>query len=121
MSPFQKSTNLSALSFYKKDISCHKQWYQERKKAKGLEKKLSNKDKEKFMKEMEGKTCLITGATSGIGSSAALKLSDMGADICFIARSQEKAKNLGEKIFKISGKEPLSLLLNFFSNPFAFF
>ena len=44
------------------------------------------------MKEMEGKTCLITGATSGIGSSAALKLSDMGADICFIARSQEKAK-----------------------------
>ena len=25
------------------------------------------------MKEMEGKTCLITGATSGIGSSAALK------------------------------------------------
>ena len=62
------------------------------------------------MKEMEGKTCLITGATSGIGSSAALKLSDMGADICFIARSQEKAKNLGEKIFKISGKEPLAII-----------
>ena len=62
------------------------------------------------MKEMEGKTCLITGATSGIGSSAALKLSDMGADICFIARSHEKAKKLGEKIFKISGKEPLSII-----------
>ena len=68
------------------------------------------------MKEMEGKTCLITGATSGIGSSAALKLSDMGADICFIARSQEKAKNLGEKIFKISGKEPLAIIADLVIN-----
>ena len=62
------------------------------------------------MKQMEGKTCLITGATSGIGSSAALKLSNLGADICFIARNSEKARNLSEEIFKKSGKKPTSII-----------
>jgi len=58
------------------------------------------------MKKMEGKTCLITGATSGIGRSTALALSKMGANIFFIARSPEKAEGLKEEIKVISGKEP---------------
>ena len=43
---------------------------------------------------MEGKNCLITGATSGIGRSAALALSEIGANIYFIARDRNKAEIL---------------------------
>ncbi len=54
---------------------------------------------------MEGKNCLITGATSGIGRSAALALSKIGANIYFIARDRNKAEILKKEIFDNSGKE----------------
>jgi hypothetical protein len=45
------------------------------------------------MKEnLEGKVCLITGATNGIGEEAAKQICLMGADIFFVARNQDKAK-----------------------------
>ena len=43
---------------------------------------------------LEGKLCLITGATNGIGRSAAIELSKRGAEIAFIARDVEKAQKL---------------------------
>ena len=54
---------------------------------------------------LKNQSCLITGATSGIGKSAAIQLSLMGADICFIARNEEKAENLVRDIFNLTGKE----------------
>ena len=39
---------------------------------------------------MQGKTVVITGATSGIGGVAAEKLASMGARIVFVARDQER-------------------------------
>lgn len=54
---------------------------------------------------MEGKNCLITGATSGIGEATAIELAKKGANIFFIARSEAKAKLLQEQLLQINGKE----------------
>ena len=40
---------------------------------------------------MRGKTIVITGATSGIGEVAAIRLAEQGARIVFIARDQARA------------------------------
>ena len=40
---------------------------------------------------MQGKTVVITGATSGIGEVAAVRLAEQGARIVFIARDPERA------------------------------
>lgn len=40
---------------------------------------------------MHGKTVIITGATSGIGEVAAIRLAEQGARIVFTARDQERA------------------------------
>ena len=58
------------------------------------------------MSLVEGKNCLITGATSGIGRSTALALSKMGANIFFIARNAYKAEELRKEIKEKSGKSP---------------
>ena len=62
------------------------------------------------MSLVEGKNCLITGATSGIGRSTALALSKMGANIFFIARNPHKAEELGKEIEEISGKVPHAII-----------
>ena len=50
------------------------------------------------MFDIKEKNVLITGATSGIGKAAALKLSSLGAKICFIARNEKKAEDLAKEI-----------------------
>ena len=55
--------------------------------------------------EIKNKNVLITGATSGIGKSAALKLAEMEANIFFVARNKGKAENLIEEIEEIRGKK----------------
>ena len=50
---------------------------------------------------MQDKICVITGATSGIGKAAALKLADTGASLILLSRNEKK----GEKICnQIRGK-----------------
>jgi Short-chain dehydrogenases of various substrate specificities len=55
--------------------------------------------------EIKNKNTLITGATSGIGKSAALKLAEMGANIFFVARNKDKAENLIREIKVLTGKK----------------
>ena len=62
------------------------------------------------MFNIRDKNILITGATSGIGKAAAIKLASMDANIHFIARNKEKAKALSEEIEKLSGKMPCSII-----------
>jgi len=62
------------------------------------------------MFNIKNKNILITGATSGIGKAAAIKIASMGANIYFIARNEEKAKDLSIEIESLTGKVPYSII-----------
>ena len=47
---------------------------------------------------MRGKTVVITGATSGIGEVAAIRLAEQGARIVFTARDKKRADATLEKL-----------------------
>ncbi len=49
---------------------------------------------------MDGKTVVITGATSGIGEAAAVALAGMGARIVFLARSAARAQALKDRLVR---------------------
>jgi len=45
-----------------------------------------------------GKTCLITGATSGIGRSSAIELAKMGAKLVLVCRNRERGQEVVREI-----------------------
>ncbi len=49
-------------------------------------------------KTMAGKTCLVTGATSGIGEVAATELAGQGARVVIVGRSRERCEATVERI-----------------------
>jgi len=53
---------------------------------------------------MEGKTVVITGATSGLGKATAHQLAQNGASVVIIARSKTKANEVIKEIKKEGGK-----------------
>ena len=70
---------------------------------------------------LEGKTILVTGASSGIGKSAAIECSKMGAKIIITARNEERLKETfslleGEgheiRICDLADKEDIKKLAN---------
>ncbi|HTX31014.1 MAG TPA: SDR family NAD(P)-dependent oxidoreductase [Solirubrobacteraceae bacterium] len=52
---------------------------------------------------VSGKTVLITGASSGIGRAAALKIGEAGATVLLVARTKEKLDELAEEIEDLGG------------------
>ena len=50
------------------------------------------------MRAMQGKTVVITGATSGIGTETARALADMGARVVLINRNPQKAEGVAEDL-----------------------
>ncbi len=50
------------------------------------------------MSQMQGRVCIVTGATNGIGEVTALELARMGATVVVIGRSENKAKATISKI-----------------------
>ena len=53
---------------------------------------------------VEGKVVMITGATSGIGKAAALKLARAGATVLVVARTKEKLEETLHEIERLGGK-----------------
>ena len=51
---------------------------------------------------MNGRTCLITGATDGIGKEAAIELAKKGCNLILIGRNKEKGEKVVEQIRKIA-------------------
>ena len=60
---------------------------------------------------MHGKTIVITGATSGIGEVAALRLAERGGRIVFIARDKIRASATMEKLRRANGAVEHAALL----------
>ncbi len=60
-----------------------------------------------------GKTCVISGATSGVGLAAAKRLAQAGADLILVARSEEKAEAICREIGAMFGKTPVFYLADF--------
>ena len=60
---------------------------------------------------MNGKTCIITGANSGIGKETALGLARMGAQVVLVCRNPEKGRAALADIQRESGSSKLDLLI----------
>src|SRR5690349_19795002 len=52
---------------------------------------------------MAGKTCLVTGATSGIGEVTARRLAEMGAAVTIVGRNAERAGATAARIKAATG------------------
>jgi len=60
---------------------------------------------------MSGKTCIVTGANSGIGKETALGLAQMGARVVMVCRNAEKGNAALEEIRRESGSSQVDLLI----------
>jgi NAD(P)-dependent dehydrogenase (short-subunit alcohol dehydrogenase family) len=62
---------------------------------------------------MQGKICLVTGATDGIGFVTAMELARHGADVILHGRNAEKGKRVIELIREQTGKSVRLILADF--------
>jgi NAD(P)-dependent dehydrogenase (short-subunit alcohol dehydrogenase family) len=60
---------------------------------------------------MEGRTCLVTGATDGHGKALAHELAARGADVVLLARNREKAHVVQEEIARRTGGKAPEIIL----------
>lgn len=63
------------------------------------------------MMTMQGKICLITGGTNGIGKSTAQALAQMGATVVIVGRDAQKTAQVVEEIRATSGNPKVDSLL----------
>ncbi len=62
-------------------------------------------------KLLEGKICLVTGATSGIGKETALGLAREGGTVVIVARNPEKGARVAQEIKILTGNPNVDLLI----------
>jgi NAD(P)-dependent dehydrogenase (short-subunit alcohol dehydrogenase family) len=60
---------------------------------------------------MQGKVCIVTGATSGIGKATALELARMGATVVIVGRDRARGEAAQSEIKTKSENEAVDLLL----------
>ncbi len=68
------------------------------------------------MTDLTGKTVLVTGASSGIGLEASVKLARMGADLVVVARDAAKCDATVETVKRRSGGDKVTALVCDFSS-----
>ncbi len=60
---------------------------------------------------LEGSTCIVTGASQGLGKCTALGLARMGADVVLISRDPGRAEEAREEIVRESGNERVECVI----------
>jgi short-subunit dehydrogenase len=55
-------------------------------------------------KSVKGKRILVTGASSGIGKTLALKIGEAGGEVMLVSRTREKLEEVAEQIEELGGK-----------------
>ena len=65
---------------------------------------------------LNGKICLVTGATAGIGQVTATALAAQGANVIITGRNQPKAEQTVEQIVSATGNQAVQYLLADFSD-----
>jgi NAD(P)-dependent dehydrogenase (short-subunit alcohol dehydrogenase family) len=60
---------------------------------------------------MQGKICLITGSTSGMGKETALALAQMGATVVLVSRDRDRGEATKAEIIAKSGNQAVDLLI----------
>lgn len=58
---------------------------------------------------LDGKVCLVTGATSGIGKVTALELARRGARVVLTARSRDKGQPVADEIRQATGNDEVEV------------
>jgi NAD(P)-dependent dehydrogenase (short-subunit alcohol dehydrogenase family) len=62
-------------------------------------------------RSLQGRVCLITGATSGIGKAAAAELAQRGATVILVARNHAKGAAVRDELRAHSGNQQIDLLV----------
>ena len=65
---------------------------------------------------MQGKVCLVTGATAGIGKVAAAALAAQGAEVVITGRNPQKTRDVVDQIKSETGNQSIQYLLADFSD-----
>jgi len=60
---------------------------------------------------MHGKTCLVTGASSGIGKATALALAGLGATVVLVCRNESKGREAARQLRAATGNETINVLV----------
>jgi NAD(P)-dependent dehydrogenase (short-subunit alcohol dehydrogenase family) len=61
--------------------------------------------------QLQGKTCMITGASSGLGRVTALELARMGASLVLVCRDRTRGENVVAEIRERTGNAAVDLML----------